>query len=86
MKAFLVCDPDVGCVVRLAETASKARWAGACEMGAAPEYDFANVTHLHVRRIPAYDGDDPEAAYHAYWAAHDGETGLPIDQSEGDDQ
>lgn len=78
MKAFLVCDPDAGCVVKLADTASKARWAGAGEMGAAPEHEFDVIIRLHVRRIPAYDGDDPDVAYRHYWADHDQETGEPI--------
>lgn len=75
MKAFLVCDPDAGCAVKLADTASKARWAGCLEIGGEPSLEFEQITRLSVRRIPDYDGDDEDAAYRRYWSEHDQETG-----------
>lgn len=80
MKAYLVCDPDSGCVVKLAETASKARWAGCSDMGGSPSREFEQVRRLSVHRIPRYDGDDQREAHDRYWAEHDLETGEPIDE------
>ncbi len=78
MNAYIVCDPDSGCVVKLADTASKARWAGCLEIGGMPGDDFEAITRLSVRRIPDYDGDDEVVVYRQYWRDHNQETGDRI--------
>ncbi len=85
MKAYLVCDDDLGCVTALAETASKARYEGSKEMGATPFF-FEEVMRCRVHRIPKYDDCQTDLELHnRYYDDHDPETGWPVGEDHSDE-
>lgn len=83
MKAYLVCEPDLGCLTVLADTRAKAKYKAASEMGLDGTYEFESIYTFGAWRVPKYDDAKTDRELHdRYYTDHDPETGELVEHDQ----